>query len=340
VASREPREIARRFAAIAAIAALACRGSREPPASARVAPALVAALGAADRVRAPWRCAALDTPVLPAETLALGDRTWTARDRTLRLAGDRAEIVVGVVADAGGAAPATLAALGRMRARFEASAVDVVVALGGLGANERELAATLGVLGDRAPWPIVALPGDLEPEPAHRAAIAAARARGAAVFDARLVRWIELGGLAIATIPGAGASARLAAGDDGCSWRDEDVAAVYAALAKRDGLRVVATAEAPRERGGGEPSGELALVVGDARPIDVMLHGPTRGTPSPPTRGDRDGKAIALSPGTSDASPRLPTNVPSAGLLVARGTAWSWRPLLDDDKTAPDRARP
>jgi hypothetical protein len=66
--------------------------------------------------------------------------------------------------------------------------------------------------------------------------------------------------------------------------------------------------------------------------LAVALHGPSGPSPSPSTRGERDGKAIALSPGTSDATTRLPPQrAASAGVLVIRGTTWSWRALRDDD---------
>ena len=88
------------------------------------------------------------------------------------------------------------------------------------------------------------MPGDLESVPALTAAIAALRLRGDPVVDGRLARWIEVAGVTIATIPGVSDRARLVAGDDGCTYRPEDVEHVLAELTDRPGLRIAATADA------------------------------------------------------------------------------------------------
>lgn len=291
---------------------------------------LAALFASADATAAPWRCAAADTPALKDEQLVIGDGTWQLGGHALKRSDPDPEIVIGVVADAAGAAPRTIAALGRLRAAFDAAKPDLVLALGGMGATQEELVATLGTLGDRASWPVVALPGDLEPVSAYLGALAALRQRGDTVLDARSVRWIELPGVTIGTLPGAGASERLVAGSDGCSWRAEDIAALYSELTARSGLRIVATAEAPRVQVAGEPAGELALVPSRAQPIELVLHGPVEPTPSRARTGGRDGANVLLTPGTADATPRLPrAHEPASGVLVVRGTAWAWRPLVD-----------
>ncbi len=282
---------------------------------------MIAALTAADHLRAPWRCAALDTPALPAEQVA----GWTVGEH--RLARDHAadEIVIGVVADAAGSAAPTIATLARLRGKLDEAKPDLVLALGGMGATRAELEATLGTLASHASFPVVALAGDLEPAAAHAAAIAALRARGDTIFDARLARWIELPGVTIATVPGAGAASRLAAGDDGCGWRAHELDKLFAELSSRKGMRVVASAEAPRDS---EPSGELALVTSSAQPVDVHLHGPTRPAPTAARTGGRDGHAVPLSPGTADPTTRLPdAHAASAGVLTVRGSTWTWRPI-------------
>jgi hypothetical protein len=175
--------------------------------------------------------------------------------------------------------------------------------------------------------PVIALPGDLESIPAETAALAALAARGIPVLDGRLVRWIELPDVTIGTVAG---SAQLVAGADGCSWHPADVRALYAELAARPGLRIAALAEAPREVVDGSPEGDAALGPEPTTAIDLILHGPSHPAPSPTRVGGRDGARVALSPGTADASPRLPTSpVPSAGVLVIRGASWSWTPVLD-----------
>jgi hypothetical protein len=296
----------------------------------QLAQGIAAALEAARAQRAPWRCAAPDGPKLAEETLAVGKREWKLAGGTMRLAGGGA-ITIGVIADAGGSAPGTLAAIGALRGKL--AGADLVLALGGMGASQAELEATLGALADGGAWPVVALPGDLEPAGEQAAAIARLRARGGVVIDGRLARWVELPGATIATIPGAGAAARLAAGAEGCGYRAGDVTAVLGELTKRRGLRILASAEAPRITVGGEPAGELALTAGAPHAIDLALHGPTAEAATPARAGRRDGAAAALTPGSSDATTRLPgpRRAASAGLLVVDRAGWRWKRISAGD---------
>ena len=310
-----------------AILAAAC-GSKGPQSSSsaasRVAPALVASLGAAERERAPWRCAAADLPAPAAEQLG----AWRVADHTVR--GDKRELAIGVIADAGGADATTLAALRRLRAKL--GDVDLVVALGGMGTTRADLEATLGAIA-RPDVPVIALEGDLEAVPEQIAAIAVLRDKHLPVLDGRAIRWIETPTVAIGTVPGAGAAERLLAGGDGCAWDGDDIVRIYTELARKPGLRVAALAEAPRQVIAGEPTGEIGLVPAKDSAIDVVLHGPQRPTPSAAASGGRDGAHIALSPGTSDATPRLhggdTTRSPAAGLLAIRDGAWTWKPIVD-----------
>lgn len=299
------------------------------PAGSQIGPALTAAIAAAEQARAPWRCAASDGPVAAATTLPVGPHTWTIADHTLSRTGNPSEIVIGAIADAGGSAPATLAAIGRLRTKL--ARADLVLVLGGMGTTQAELEATLGVLGDRSTFPIVALPGDLEAMPALAAAVTALRARGVAVIDGRLIQHVELPGVSIATIGGAFARGRLVAGDDGCAYRESDVSAALLALTTRPGIRIVATAEAPRSMRGGEAVGELAVTAGAGQEIDVALHGPLGAPVSRSRSGTRTGDAEAVTPGSVDATPRLPgpATAPTAGLLTVSGQAWTWKPVTD-----------
>jgi hypothetical protein len=301
-------------------------GGSSVPAGERVGPALASALAAATTHQAPWRCAAPDGPVLADETIA----GWTASGHTLTAPGT-GDVTIAAIADAGGAAPSTIAALGRLKPKL--ASADVVLALGGMGTTRAELEATLGALADKATHPIIALPGDLEGAGALAQAIAALRARGMAVIDGRLAQRIVLPGATIATIAGASAANRLVAAGDGCAYRSSDVPAAFADLTKAAGLRILASAEAPRVIVGGEPAGELALTPGAGAEIDVVLHGPAAtGTPATKSRtGGRDAEAAALTPGTSDATPRLPggTHAPTAGILTVHGTSWTWKPIAD-----------
>jgi hypothetical protein len=312
---------------IAIACAVGCGDDPPPPSAPGVGKVLAAVLAAADDERTPWRCAALDTPFVADAQLVTGPRKWQLGGHMLRRIDSDDTIAIGVIADAAGASPRTIAMLSRLRVELEKSAPDLVISLGGMGATQADLVATLGTLAEGAPWPVVSLPGDLEPASEHVGALSTLRARGAHVLDGRLIRWIELPGATIATIPGAGAPERLVAGSDGCSWHAEDVAKLYSTLTAKPGVRIVASSEAPRSRSAGEATGELGLVP--AQPIEVALHGPAVPTASPARSGGRDGGRVALTPGTADGLRRLPdAHTPSAGLLVIRGGTWSWRPVV------------
>jgi hypothetical protein len=309
--------------------AAACGSKSDTPKGPPIGNVLAAVLAAADQTTAPWRCAAADLPPLPDAELTAGERTWKVSGGTLTREG-AGEIVIGVIADAGGADTRTIAALGRLRAAFDAAKPGLVLTLGGMGSTAADLEATLGTIGDRAPWPVVALAGDLEHESAQVAAIAALRKRGDVILDGRQIRTIALGVATIGTLPGAGASERLAAPADGCAWTARDVTALFADIAARPGLRLVAMAEAPRQTVDGEAAGELGLVPAPTQPIDLVLHAPVQPVPTSARNGGRDGAGVPLSPGTADAVARLPRpHHPAAGLLTIRGSSWAWRPLVD-----------
>ncbi len=306
---------------------LACGGS--PPATpvgSRVGPALTAALGAFDQARAPLQCAT-PGPKLAEETLKLG-RTWKLTGTTATADG-AGPFTIAVVADAGGAAPPTLAALGRLQTQL--ADADLILALGGMGSTQQELEATLGTLADHAKGPVIAIAGDLEPYPALTAAIAKLRARNKRVIDGRLARTIEVPGATIGTLPGARSPARLAAGADGCGYTLANVSALLGELTAKPGLRIMASAEAPRTVVDGEATGDLALTPGALHELDLIVHGPVTEKPSAAKTGGRDGAAVPLTPGSSDATTRLsdPGRKPTAGLLSIEGTTWKWKPLVD-----------
>ncbi|MBA3462757.1 MAG: hypothetical protein H0T46_22565 [Deltaproteobacteria bacterium] len=303
----------------------ACGGGSGPvPTGERVGAGLSTALAGADKQRAPWRCAALDGPTLVDETL----KGWKLAGHTLT-ADATGDFTIGTIADAGGAAPATIAALARIKPKL--ASANLVIALGGMGTTQAELEATLGAIAEKAPYPVVALPGDLEGAGALTAAIATLRAKGLIVIDGRLAQRIELPGASIATIAGASADSRLVAGADGCAYRAADLPSVLGALTARPGLRILATAEAPRITIEGEPAGELALTPGAGTEIDIVLHGPVSIAASKNRTGGRDADAIALTPGSADATPRLPggLHAPTAGLLSIKGASWTWKSVAD-----------
>jgi hypothetical protein len=318
--------VKRRLVVCALLAA--CGGSSsssQSSAGSRVGPALAAVLEAAAQTKAPWRCAAADGAEAAAETIEVGKRAWKIGGHAMKLEGTGA-IEIGVIADAGGSGAATLAAIGRLRGAI--GPVDLVIALGGMGATQAELEATLAAL-EPAKAAVLAIPGDLEPAQAHGAAVAALRAKKLAVVDGRLVHRVAVPGADLAILAGAGSELRLAAGADGCGYREHDATVAFADLAKGAGLRILASPEGPRRMVDGDPTGELALVP-PAGTVDLVLHGPTGEPVSAGRSGKRDGEAVALTPGTSDAGPRVPVHrPPTAGILSITAQGWTWRPVGD-----------
>src|SRR4051812_15777601 len=67
--------------------------------------------------------------------------------RLSRTLGHDGRLALGAIADTNGAAPATLANLGRLGEVFAGMHVDAVVALGDLGRTEDEIAAVLTAIG-------------------------------------------------------------------------------------------------------------------------------------------------------------------------------------------------
>ncbi|HEY4175410.1 MAG TPA: hypothetical protein VGM90_01200 [Kofleriaceae bacterium] len=352
------------------MALAACGGkSASSPMGSQIGPAMSAALDGADKARAPYRCAAADGPEVVTETVKVGDASWMlAKHVALRVpatmpasndAGALATEIaahgdsrIGVIADAGGAAPTTIAALGRLRATF--SAAELVLVLGGMGTTKAELVATLGALTDKATYAVIAMPGDLEDAGALTAAIAELRAKGAVIFDGRLVQKVVVPDATIALVAGVGAPGRTVAGSDGCVYARSDVDRIAADLVASSGVRILASNESPRVDGvgfqsGDTPSayaadpamGELSIT---AAGFDVALHGPSpaqdgatngaSGGENGVTRkmgGARIGGATEVTPGSADATPRLPggAHAPTAGLLTVANDKWIWDPIVD-----------
>jgi hypothetical protein len=209
------------------------------------------AFAAAGPLREPYRCAELPAPT--PQKVVVGRRTYAVAGDTLTVTPADHFLVLGVVADARGATAETGANLARVREGFDKEKVELVVSLGGMGTSAEELTRVYRALGA----PLLAIPGDRESIPAHRAALSALAAEGRAVFDGSRVKTVAIDGALIAALPGADAAGKLVAGADGCLHRPVDVTAVATRLAAHGGVRVWATHSAPRQRGAA--SGDLAL---------------------------------------------------------------------------------
>jgi hypothetical protein len=170
-----------------------------------------------------------------------------------KLAEPGRRFVIGVIADSKEPLPATLDNLTRFARVFAREKVAAVLALGGLGANEDEIARVLGAL-EGAHAPVLALPGDREPEGAFHAAVERAKKRGLDVIDLAQVRTVEGGAFAVVSLPGYPWPHYLGAGSFGCRYADADVGALRGLFDALDGstLRILASHTPPRGHGPGD----------------------------------------------------------------------------------------
>ncbi|MCB9560575.1 MAG: hypothetical protein H6708_09225 [Kofleriaceae bacterium] len=249
------------------------------------------------------------------------------------------------LADARGGDDAGATARG-VRAALDAAPPAVVVTLGGLGTDRDTIEATLGPLATGAPWVVVAIPGDREAIPEHRAAIGRLAAAGAPVVDGSQVRVIELPGVRVGTLPGVPWRTRLAAGVDGCVHDVDDLAALLDALTGPPGgdvgddrpTTILATQTPPRQQGafdlapGGVHVGEIALAAALVdRGLDVVAQGAVDDLPRAAGAARRGAAPLFVPVGALDATPRYladGTRVVPTGVTVTAGPRdVAWEPL-------------
>lgn len=325
--------------ALAATVTLASCGGGSPP-QGELGPPLARAIDAlaltAAKAEAPWRCGALDRATTTHATAPSG---WRLDGHVLRQATPGARAAVAFVSDVGSDDGTASAALTSVRAAIANEQVDLVVTVGGLGADRATLVRHLDLLAIDAAVPVLALAGDLEPAPDLDAAVAEVSARGKAVFDGSDVRAVRVGPLVLGTLPGHAASSRLAAGVEGCGHRDADVAPLRTLMATQGDTLVLVTARAPAADGptalgvGGLPAGDQALraaLLAPATPrIAVVVHAPLgEATPAPGTRAaDADAPFVALGVPRLDPRPRATAATTEPRALVLRadpdGLRWS-----------------
>lgn len=250
------------------------------------------------------------------------------------------ELTIGIVADARGAADATLANLRRIRAELETAMVDVVITAGGMGATREEIEATLGALATGATWPLIAIPGDREPIEAHRAAT---EALGPSVHDGSRVRFATVGPAVIGTLPGAGDASHLPAGVDGCLHTPADIADTVASLSKNtDRRRILVSYVPPRQSGsagsdlasGGVHVGSIALADALAEAdVDAVIHAMVDPAAPPQREGSaglgNDADSVSLATLAADSVPVHDAQISGAALIVhIDAKRMSWRRLL------------
>jgi hypothetical protein len=331
-----------------------------------LAAALRAGSEATASIRAPHRCARLYSNELGPDVAAVavdapGMRVVRRRGPILEVepaAGT--SLTIGIVADARGA----VESLPGIHRAFRRAGVGLVISLGGMGVDRDVIGRALAALAaeehgaaDGAAWPVLAMPGDWESVPEHRAAVAALADRG--VLDGSEIRLLDVGWLHLATLPGAPHASRLMSGSDGCVFTVEDATAIATLLAGRPGVRLLLVHAPPRQGNAGLASlrasptdtGHTAIALGErsladvlrATPVDAVIHGllATRhsaggehpvGASGPVILGTGSldplqGAALAVLGELANDAPRGPT------ALVAKVTSEriTWHPVTPDD---------
>ncbi len=196
--------------------------------------------------------------------------------------GSTKRVSIGVVADARGPTAPTLVQLRALAKKFETRKVSVVVSLGGMGRDARDIERALLALTEGHTWLVVAIPGDREAVSGHRAAVSALRAAGHLVVDGSQVRLLHLGGATLGTFPGVARREQLIAGDQGCRHDKQDATALATALTASPGPRIWLGHAPARQRGaaasdvaiGGIHVGEQVITDAiAARGIALVVHG-------------------------------------------------------------------
>jgi hypothetical protein len=193
--------------------------------------------------------------------------SWCSPPASLRFVGkslgQRGRLRLGVVGDAGDAAPESRAALARFVDTFAQRKVDAVVALGNLGTSEPEMTEVLTTL-TRAGAPLLVLAGESEPRAAFDAAIEKARAGGHDVVDLVGTPLVDAGGIDIVAVSGA----RAAAND--CHHDEADLAALARAAGGRWRPLVLLAYAAPKRDQDNALDWEAGQHVGDPLVLDLI----------------------------------------------------------------------
>jgi hypothetical protein len=239
--------------ALLALACAACgsdAGASERRAGSALALALDDSVTLLGQVHAPHRCARM--PVTPPALPDSLDDQYVDDQLVLNVEG---KVHIGVVADAR-AAVAT-SRLKSLASEFEKRGADLVVSLGGMGTTSEEITAALAPFAEKN-LKLLAMPGDREGVPGHRAAVRRLQQAGHEVVDGSQVRRVKAGSIALVTLPGLADQEHLVAGENGCLFNEADLGALAELKAT-----VWLSYAPPRQDGpGGSDLGQTRIHVG------------------------------------------------------------------------------
>ncbi len=189
---------------------------------------------------------------------------------------------VAFVGDSRGAPVHTITQMTQLFTALATEKLELLVSVGGLGANLHDIKSVLTVLSSDKRVPLIAYPGDRESVGDHRRAIHELAKDGRTVIDGSSFPLIAMGPLLLAGLPGIPYSSNLISGDEGCMYTLDDANQLIASIP--DSIRkVVLATYAPlaglsTELGhSGIPLGvDVSSAKSSNPPIWAVVHGLTR----------------------------------------------------------------
>ncbi len=258
---------------LALLSAIAC-GDPPPPADgqiegAKLAKAMVTHLDRTLQMSAPFRCARIQ---LDRATPRLANMDLSMERATLIIGSlsDKKKIKIAALSDARGNQEETLKAVALMRETFIKEEVDIVLSLGGLASKKAAIHSLLSALSTDAPYLTLAIPGDRESTPAHRAAVADLAKSGTKILDGAQYRLLRMGNVLLATMPGVSMEANLIAAKEGCLHTADDGSELLRYLDDEE-VKLVVASYAPI-RGGGSDLGAGGIHVGETQLAPLLQH--------------------------------------------------------------------
>ncbi len=216
---------------------------------------------------------------------------------------------VAFVGDSRGAPAHTITQTTQLITALASEKLELLVSVGGLGANLHDIKLVLSVLSSDKRVPLIAYPGDRESVGDHRQAIDELAQDGRTVIDGSSFPLIAMGPLLLAGLPGIPYFSNLISGDEGCVYTLDDANQLIASIPDSD-RKVVLTTYAPlaglsTELGqSGIPLGvDVASAQSSDPPIWAIVHGLTR-SPQLPAKGTVAAKSppLAVIAGSLDPS--------------------------------------
>ncbi len=184
----------------------------------------------------------------------------------------RGLVVLGVLAGLDEASKDTFKNVDFFLEQFREAGAQAILVPGGLGREERHLAAILEQLA-KAPVPLLLTPGAQENFDVFRRVIQRKKKAFPQLIDMTRVRRVHLGHLSIISLPGYYQPFYLSAGERGCSYQTEDLTAT-ASLFEKKRPTVLLSPTPPRGSGtNAVDRGRGGFNIGDSELQEILIAG-------------------------------------------------------------------